>query len=319
MLNLTSYMDETGHSEDPALEYVGMAGFLAPYGVWEVFEERWLNAMSNAGFTEPFHMKEFAHSTGQFSRWRDSNYRVERELFLGRLIEIILETKAMPIGAIVSIYDFRTLTPRQQRKYMNDPYYTAFQVCTGFSSVKAMFAEPDEPEEKAAMVYGYQDEFGTAGGRAEKLWHIMKRVSKFRDRMGSYASASPKDICQLQAADIFAYELGREFENQIKRPENSMRWPLRQILKMVERPLPTIFFYDRTKLLHQIGELSAAELPSINPMTEWLYTRGGLEFTSRDLALLNIVSSIPYPPQDMQLSEMPEYSRQEIEKLLGKR
>ena len=38
-LNLTSYMDETGHPDAPALEYVGMAGFGAPAGAWRLFEE----------------------------------------------------------------------------------------------------------------------------------------------------------------------------------------------------------------------------------------------------------------------------------------
>lgn len=63
-LNLTSYMDETGHSDDPNLDYVGMAGFVAPSGSWEVFDAGWKDLMHNAGLREPFHMKDFAHSRG---------------------------------------------------------------------------------------------------------------------------------------------------------------------------------------------------------------------------------------------------------------
>jgi hypothetical protein len=61
MVNLSSYMDETGHSDDACLEYVGMAGFIAPAGSWEVFEHDWKSLMRNAGLNQPFHMKEFAH------------------------------------------------------------------------------------------------------------------------------------------------------------------------------------------------------------------------------------------------------------------
>src|SRR5205085_2281695 len=70
-LNLTSYMDETGHPDDPNLEYVGMAGFVAPFGAWEVFEAGWDDLMRNAGLKKPFHMKEFAHSEGQFEPWKE--------------------------------------------------------------------------------------------------------------------------------------------------------------------------------------------------------------------------------------------------------
>src|SRR5437588_12986997 len=69
-LNLASYMDETGHPDDPNLEYVGMAGFVASAGAWEVFEDAWHDLMRNAHLSEPFHMKEYAHSEGQFKPWK---------------------------------------------------------------------------------------------------------------------------------------------------------------------------------------------------------------------------------------------------------
>src|SRR6202044_1216983 len=100
---------------------------------------------------------------------------------------IIAETKAEPVGTIVSIDAFKTLTRDQQSSFL-DPYYIAFQSCTRGAAASAVF---DPPQEKVAMVYAYNEEFGTEehsgvnmGGRAEQLWHAMKaQVTDIGPRM----------------------------------------------------------------------------------------------------------------------------------------
>lgn len=151
-------MDETGHSDDPNLEYVGMAGFVAPSGTWEVFDDGWRGLMKNAGLGEPFHMKDFAHSQGQFESWR-RNEDIRRAFFASAL-KLITDTAATPIGAIVSLSSFRSLTERQQNSFL-DPYYVAFQTCTRGAAIQAVF---EQPGETVAMCYAYQDEYGTNKG-----------------------------------------------------------------------------------------------------------------------------------------------------------
>src|SRR5712692_3465043 len=247
LLMLTSFMDETGHGDDPTLHFAGMAGFVAPLSAWEVFENHWKDLLEKAGLHEPFHMKDFAHSEGQFRPWKGNEE--PRQLFFGRLLEIIKETRADPVGAIVSIDDFKRLTPSQQSSFGEDPYYIVFQKCTRGAAASAVF-EP--PEEKVAMVYAFQSEFA---GRAEQLWYAMKEGGlDISPRMGSYASSTPAELCQLQAADLFAYELLKEFENRIKRPNDRMRYGLRQVIKMEKVPLPRIILLDRKELLRTVKE-----------------------------------------------------------------
>jgi hypothetical protein len=194
-------------------------------------------------------MVDFAHSRGQFESWRGK--KEIREAFLSRALNLIVETRATPFGAIVSLSSFRSLTHQQQTNFL-DPYYLAFQNCTRGAAVEALF---EEPEEKVATVYAYHSEYGTNnGGRAEQLWHVMKKTLDLGGRMGSYASATPADLCPLQAADLFAYELSHEFENRIRRPKDAMRWPLRQIVGMYKIPDPRIHLYDRKELLRVIRE-----------------------------------------------------------------
>ncbi len=115
-LDLMSYMDETGHSDDPN-----------------------------------FH---FAY---------------------GALVTGIVTSNPIPIGVIVSVKAFRTLSERQQSAFL-DPYYVAFQRCTRGAAAAAAYSDPPE---KVAMVYSYNEEFGATksqepysvnqAGRAEQL------------------------------------------------------------------------------------------------------------------------------------------------------
>src|SRR2546426_5506340 len=164
MHGLTAYFDEGGHASDPNLRYAGMAGFVASSSEWHVFEERWRDTLAKAGLTDAFHMKDFAHSQGQFKTWRGKED--QRRALFAQLIQLIRDTNAEPIGAAISLMDFETLTPAQQSGF-KDPYYFAFQTCTRGAAIAAMFEPPDET---VVTVYALNSEFGTSGGRAKELW-----------------------------------------------------------------------------------------------------------------------------------------------------
>jgi hypothetical protein len=281
---LTGYFDETGHTDDPTLHFVGMAGFIAPSEAWINFESEWQDTLRKAGLKEAFHMKDFAHSAGQFAEWKGQEEKPQ--LLFGRLVEIIRKTNAKPIGAAVSLRDYKTLT-EVQRSQFRDPYYLVFQVCTRGAADRAVF---ELPGERVATVYAFNGEYGTnKGGQAETLWHAIRENYANGVRLGAYASRSPNELCPLQAADLFAYELCHEFENRIKRPDHPMRWGLRQILKMYNIPIPTIRLFDRKELLRTIREgnfpdqsgveeLSSKQMSSaMEAMMHWLSERGEYE------------------------------------------
>jgi hypothetical protein len=301
MALVTSYMDETGHSDDPSFRFAGMAGFVAPIDLWEKFGKTWQEILDIFNLKEPFHMKDFAHSVGQFKEWK--NKETKRQLLFKTLVQLIVKIDAIPIGAIVSLDDFETLSERQ-RTMLLDPYYVAFQTCTrGAAIVAAAY-----PHEKAVMVYSYNKEFGATkpqevysvdqAGRAEQLWHAMKNSTDFGRWMGAYSSGSPAEIVQLQAADLFAYELAKEFQNLICRPDDNMRWGLRQILPLVTNPWPMIRLFDRKELLRLIieGNLpykeGTEEVSDVDEQlksehrkrSEWLKRRAGVEISEYDLS-----------------------------------
>ncbi len=277
MLALTAYMDESGHSADPRLNFAGMAGFVAPAQHWEVFEGRWNTILKEFGL-EWFHMKDFAQSVKQYEGWEESR---RRKLY-GALIRTICEARPIPTGAVVSIADYNSLS-EGQRLAFRDPYYMAFQQCTRGASLQAF----EYVNERVAMVYAYQEEFGAikpkeafsinqAGG-AEQLWHAMKRMTDYGKWMGSYGSSTPIESSPLQAADLLAYELTKEFENLILRPNDKMRWGLRQLLPLAG-PAPLFSFIDRTEMLRFAKESRFADQTGVEEVGDTFLQR---EFARR--------------------------------------
>lgn len=285
VINLRSYSDEGGHEDEPGRNYVAMAGFVAPAGEWEVFTEQWLDTLDKVALKLPFTMKDFAHCHGEFEGWTEP----QRRILLGRLVEIIRATKGTPIGAVISLRDYQSLTPAQQR-FLREPFFVVFQFITRSAAICAT-GEP--PEEQVSMFYAYNSEYGVKfGGKAESLWLKIKKDFEYRDRMGSYTSLPmERQYAPLQAADLFAYELAHDFESTVVRPHLGMRWPLKQLVRMFKIPKPMVLFFDRSELLRIIqgnskscpDQTGVNELPANqvqlakSKMEDWLLARGEYE------------------------------------------
>jgi len=252
--------------------------------------------MEKAGFQKPFHMKEFAHCKGQFSCWAkkeapyppDPQFEPQRRKLLVRLVEIILEANPVPIGAIVSIDGFNSLT-ETQRVAFRSPWHISFQVSTRGALIEGLPLSPLGKVDKVAMVYSHNEEFGTSRGNAEQLWFSMKGVPAFGKFMQSYTSSTPEEKIPLQVADLFSYELCHEMEAITKAPDRQMRWALRTILSaLIPRNGFMIRLLDHGELLRTLAEskypdqtgveeLSPDQMHiAMNSITKWMYDRAGV-------------------------------------------
>jgi hypothetical protein len=283
MISYQSYLDETGHEADPKCEFVGVAGFVGTRDCWRRFKTAWMTVLETFEVKSPFHMVEFAHSNGQFRDWKGDEDR--RRNLLGQLLNVVKKSGATPVGTIVSTSDYRSLTPTQQETFRS-PFYIAMQ-----SSIRGVVIEGvfGDPLDRVSLTYAQQREFEVG---AEQLWDAMKQSTwDHKSRMGRFSIASTSQAVPLQAADIFAYELSKEFESRRKRPDADMRWPLREILSMSSIPLPRIHFFDRKELLRIIKEsgfpdqTSAEEVhdsqeqSSMESMVAWMLGRGNWKYS----------------------------------------
>lgn len=246
---LCAYFDETGHSADPKRRFVGIGGFLARAEAWQSFDCKWRELCAAACIASPFHMTDFNGFRGQFENWRSESDH-KRMNFLEQAINIIEKANPTPVGAIVSVEDFRSLRPDQQAQ-LRDPYFVAFQECT----YQLAFAVAiTAPREKVQMVYARQKEFS---GSAGQLWNVIKEHNPLLGFwMNSYTVAEPRERTPLQAADIWAYELGRHFEYVLPN-KSEWRWAFRRFVQMaVKNSVGHRFFtyFDSQEMLDRLGE-----------------------------------------------------------------
>jgi len=219
-----SYVDESGHSKDPQRSYLCLAGLLAPEKAWKAFDTEWRAACAEAALTRPFHMKDLAAFKGEFEGWIEE----QRQKLLKKLILTIQGARAIPIGSVVSVKDFNTFEPRL-RDRLKDPYFMAFQSLSYHIAVAASMEDSPGP---VTMMYAHHPEHSDGLGSAEELWKAIRRhnpiIAQF---MESYVCGEPIEHTPLQAADLWAYELGHHFE-VIRPADKKPRWPFQQFVQM---------------------------------------------------------------------------------------
>jgi hypothetical protein len=224
LLKYVAYVDESGHSKDPRRDFVSLAGLLAKATAWEQLEPEWSAACLEHGLAEPFHMKDLAAFQGPFKAWTEK----KRRTLLTSLMASIRKAEAIPIGSVVSVPDFNALDERRKSRF-RDPYFVAFQPLTFNLAVAASFAFPPG---RVTMVYAHHPEYSDGLANARDLWQAVRRANPIVSvSMEAYQSGTPQNCIPLQAADLWAYELGHHFE-VIRPGKKKPRWPFQQFVKM---------------------------------------------------------------------------------------
>jgi hypothetical protein len=217
---LTAYLDESGHSSDT--DFFSIGGIVATSEKWEVFQQKWEAALLEDGI-DRFHMREFAHSVGNYKKWEKNE--LERRRFLAKMFSIIEETDGRIFGAVVNLRAYRLLA--DYLKPAVDPYLMCFQHCIRAAGILTMF---HEPVGKVAVICEEQGEFG---GHASRCWLAMKdEKAEAYERMGSFIMEKKKNAAPLQAADFVAYEMRQYCSNLLIRPADGLRWGMKQLIKM---------------------------------------------------------------------------------------
>lgn len=106
-----------------------MGGYLATDEQWEGFETDWQMVL-NAFSVKALHMKEFAHSRGEFKSWKGDEKR--RAAFLGTLVEIIHKHDLEGFTFSLNVRHYRQLDKHFRLTESVGPYaYTALQAMSG--------------------------------------------------------------------------------------------------------------------------------------------------------------------------------------------
>lgn len=251
---LSAYMDETGHSKDERQKFVGMAGLIAPAANWEGFEEKWKAALKLPYIDLPFfHMTDFASRRKAYEHWSEE----KRKKVFGKLMITMECAYPMPFGAIIPMDVFRSLTKEHQDLFI-DPYFLCFQsvVAASTTFLEAMKI-PDE--EKIALILSDQVEFRH---RAQHIYDVVEKIGLYTRRSTPPIFRDMRDVVPLQAADIVAYEMYKEFDRRLYRPNAKSRYGFERLEVMSRRNNqrnPMFRFFTKNDLVGMINRFEQVE------------------------------------------------------------
>ncbi|MBI3609379.1 MAG: DUF3800 domain-containing protein [Nitrospirae bacterium] len=212
---LVAYFDESGHSSNT--RFVCIGGLITTNDDWQVFSKHW-TATLNAVGVSGLHMREFAHSRGQFAGWDEQR----RRDLLTRLMALVHGADMTTIGVVFPMPVWHSLSDIQKRELV-DPYFPCLQEVFNGALVHAAITANDS----ITLVVADHPEFGA---KAQSLWNTYRASHPFGHYVSDFQRRSPGQSAPLQAADWVAYEVLKSCEKNSKGKQND-RWPFAQFLR----------------------------------------------------------------------------------------
>lgn len=202
------YYDESGEYADGNLLRMVIGGCAASYESWQAFDPKWRAALADEGLTV-FHMSDFERWKRPFDFTLPDGTRdhVRHNRLLNRLLDLMIEH-------IDGLHGYMSHDVPDNRKKAHQAAMEQCMVGAISDAVKGLWGRYNQ--QPLNLVFAKQEHYKAPG---REYW--VSHYDSTDNRIGSCTSADIKNVPQLQAADIFAYECLRRF--RIGRPAN--RYP----------------------------------------------------------------------------------------------
>jgi hypothetical protein len=232
MAIVTSYFDASGGSDQIV---VASAAVVASPEIWEEFDRRW-NSCLAAFDVSALHMKDFAHSNGEFEKWKCDEPK--RRRFLNGLLWIIEDLVEFTSVCSVYIDDYRYADKYFQLSESMRPYTLGSLTCASRIVMWAVEQGHDIDDLIWVFEKGDQDQ-----SDLRKHWDLVYPDANVSPIFCKKRDIYPdKDKCRhirpFEVADLIAYEhlqvhrlLDKKqgevlYVDQLRRPIQRMRnWP----------------------------------------------------------------------------------------------
>lgn len=219
VLALYSYFDESGHSKDPRVSVLAVAGCVSSVAGWTRLVPGWIDTLAEFAVSA-LHMKDFAHGKGEFAGWKED----KRRAFLARLVGLMTRDIDAYIGEAMSLPEEWRQRPDEFRVRLADPYHGCLIYCM---KTLISYSAHSANYEEVNVVLADHPEYS---GWATEVYHAIKESEDGGDRLGSLTFDSPTGLVQLQAADLVAYELQHYLSDTRPKGRTKKRWAMEQLL-----------------------------------------------------------------------------------------
>ena len=243
---ITAYFDDSG--TDAETQVCSVGGYLATVDQWNRFIPRWQELLSEYD-VQQMHRTDLETWHGEFTKDRGWE-PTRRKNFLKKAHRIIKDFTYTPIGSAVVKKDFEDILPEPIKKFFGGEYGWCAHECILAVSNWSDRAKHHEPIE-------WIFEEGTKGS-GQIIYYLQRcsetpTISQMTRVKRNGWSFKSKAIIPLQAADVVAYEIYKQVQNQIVgKGEHAIRlsaldlWP--------ERYRNYMKYWDRDRLLKWLNE-----------------------------------------------------------------
>lgn len=213
-----AYFDESGTDQHAPVCVV--AGLISPCLQWEKLEQEWQRVLTREGI-ETFHMKDFAHSTGEFECWKHDRRR--RDRLMTSLINIVKRRVQWRVWTAIVKEDYRNLFQGSERE---DYLYSLCAI--GCASQVRWLSVKAYKDRYVNFVF----ESGGPGSHHafDAFQNLLDNDRRDFYRMQSLTLAKKTPV--LQAADVHAYEVCKYFSDQVNETGRAMRKSFQGLLEV---------------------------------------------------------------------------------------
>lgn len=207
LISLACYGDESG-IHDGAPVFV-MAGWVAPQDEWTVFDQRWRATLRNAGVpsNKGYHATDCESGYGLFAGWSVD----KRTALTIALIDIIRSTNTVGSGVIINRV-VPTNASAGARWFSIEPYTAAIPLFLTLMTQKAsMFLDAAA---RIAFVLDRQKDYAASSVANFNAMRDdpISGLNPIQERAGTLVFGDSVEHTPLQAADLLAFELRKEYE-----------------------------------------------------------------------------------------------------------
>jgi hypothetical protein len=212
MAMLTAYLDESYNHfnqkkpDEPLIYTVDC--LVSTTDKWKKFGKQWRAALKSAEL-DGFHMSEFENHKGQYANWSN----LKRVAFFKRLKRIIKSNVLYGVSLSLHCAAYDELVTGEVRKEMGKTHY-GFDVRMIITHL-SQWADENSYHNPIHYVFA---ELGKQGGELDKIFKdcLKDPETKKQFRLnGMWTKGTMRDVVQLQAADIIAYEMNKRAVNDL--------------------------------------------------------------------------------------------------------
>lgn len=256
---LAIYCDDSGTHPDS--RSAAVAGYISNVAQWVLFTKEWKRVLYQFGIDQ-MHRADLEALRGGFAPkygW-DSNRRKD---LLERLHSIIRRRTKVAVGTSVIKQDFEEVMPDHLKEMYGGVYGWCAHCCLVYARVWC-----EKPQRQYGDPIEFTFEAGTTGqGQVQKMFDNLRKSPIYRKdfRIGN-VSFHGKTVIPLQAADVIAYEVFKQTENQVidGGSKHDIRRSLSALLR--EADFGYLDYWDRERLIDWIKHREELKQESKAPL-----------------------------------------------------